>query len=134
MNKKLIIFLLLLFIGVASLLAVIAIIIVDLELIYEDYIVNMLFSIIIIPIYLAVATHSALTKIRIPVKKRLIILLALIALLNAINLVFDVYDDFWYAIIGNDHISKLIMLTIIILATIVYFLGILLLKAVTSSK
>ncbi len=48
--------------------------------------------------------------------------------------IFDVYDDFWYAIIGNDHISKLIMLTIIILATIVYFLGILLLKAVTSSK
>jgi len=118
--------------GGASLLAFTAIAIRN-NVSYIDILVNMPFSILIIPMYLAIITtiYIYIVDLNVYINKSILFILSMISLVVAINIIHMKYSGFLWEIFatpGND--AQIIALVVILLALVVYYIGYALIKLI----
>jgi len=89
----------------------------------QGFIVNMIFSILIIPTYLAVITNIY-DSIKVTIaflNKGVLFVLSVCAMLIAINIIHERFGGLWYAFFTPGSDATMIAIVVIILALTVYF-------------
>ena len=114
--------LILIFFGIPMLLVFIAIYIREIML-HPEFRVNMLFSIFVIPIYLALITNIFTLWKGVSVNKWILFIYSIFSILVGISIIFIRYSGFlfWKTIIGLDPDGTLIAPYLIIFSIISYF-------------
>jgi len=122
MNLSNIIIILLVFPGVASLLAFVPGLLGDLEILLFGFI-NEIFSILIIPVYLASVTVLIKRNIEISAWKGVLFIMAACSILVAVSIVYRNSASLLGALTGNDLITKTVAIIVLLLANIMYFIS-----------